>query len=239
MKKLLFALSLVFAFAALASAQALTLEWGGRPVDADEVILCDSTSMQYGELECHMQVRNNTGNDLEIYVSKTVISEVAGTSNYFCWGDCYSDAVETSTSYVVVTAGNVSSESEFSGHYMPNDLLGETKVKYTFFVQNNPDMRVSFIARYVMGEVGVNSFDEIVLAIFPNPAKTLINIAFADESAKTVALYNMTGQKVLEQSVDGVSLSRIPVEELGAGMYFCSVLVDGKAVATKKVVIGE
>jgi len=239
MKKLFFALSFVFAFATLASAQSLTLEWNGQAVNADASIVYDSTTMLYGELECHMQVRNNTSDDLEIYVSKTIVSEVAGTDNYFCWGECYNSDITMSTSGVVVPAGGVSGEAEFSGHYIPNDLQGETVIQYSFFVRSDPSLSVSFTARYVMGEVSVISFDEQAWELYPNPAKSFINIAFADESAKTVVMYNMVGQKVLEQSFEGVATSRIAVDGLDDGLYFCSVLVDGKMIATKKVLIGE
>ena len=125
----------------------LSLEWNGEQVAADTIIAYEE--FEYGEIVCNMCVRNNSETDLQVNLKKEAISEVEGSENYFCWGECYLPTVETSPASVNIAAGDITTIEQFAGHYIPNDLSGTTEIKYTFFVVDDETSQVSFTARYV------------------------------------------------------------------------------------------
>ena len=71
--------------------------------------------------------------------------------------------------------------------------------------------------------LGVNSFNNGVFSIFPNPAKNVVNIqlkANLDVTLKSVAVYDLTGKIVLQTN----ELNQpINVEKLASGTYILSI----------------
>lgn len=127
--------------------QVLSLEWNGETYAADTLVIVDS-ELEFGEMVCHVIVRNNTENEVNVMLRKTVVNEVEGSENYFCWGECYMPDVEVSAAAVAIPANGTTQVDQFGGHYMPNDNAGITDIKYTFFVEGNEDSNISFTARY-------------------------------------------------------------------------------------------
>lgn len=79
-----------------------------------------------------------------------------------------------------------------------------------------------------------------VLNAFPNPASEYAQIDYsvaANGNAK-ITLYNVLGVQVSEYDLDkGDHTLRIQTRELPTGVYFYQLLLDGKKVATKKLLI--
>ncbi len=68
---------------------------------------------------------------------------------------------------------------------------------------------------------------------FPNPTTNVINIS-AQENIEKVSIFNILGQKVVDQNINATS-SQLDVAHLTSGTYFMEVSVDGKT-ATYKVI---
>jgi len=68
---------------------------------------------------------------------------------------------------------------------------------------------------------------------YPNPTSTVINLD-AQDNIERVAIYNILGQKVLDQDINATS-TQIDVANLTIGTYLMKVFVDGKS-ATYKVI---
>ena len=52
----------------------------------------------------------------------------------------------------------------------------------------------------------------------------------------TIAIYNMMGQEVIRQDVNDTHVS-VNVSDLTDGIYFYSIIVNGDAVKTSKLVV--
>lgn|GEM_PF-6928387 len=75
----------------------------------------------------------------------------------------------------------------------------------------------------------------VLLNIYPNPAKEVLNINIPDQEISSVRLYNALGSLMYEASVNGRSFS-IPVAELAAGFYLLQVSA-GSNTSTAKIEI--
>jgi len=83
---------------------------------------------------------------------------------------------------------------------------------------------------------GTLSTDENTIsgfAMFPNPANNEINVS-ASRNIENVAVFNMLGQKVLEQQV-GANSQAINVSRLQTGAYLMQVTADGQTGTYKFV----
>ena len=117
------------------------------------------------------------------------------------------------------------------------------------FTVEDTDTYYLTIEVYLSGNQGYLYFDDITLeetpaasitentvknlTVYPNPVKDEINLANADD-VDTVTLYNITGQKVLSQEVNG-SNAKINTEALSKGIYFLKA-TSGTAQKTIKIV---
>lgn len=80
---------------------------------------------------------------------------------------------------------------------------------------------------------GISVSEFSTLRVYPNPAKTILHISNTT-ALDTAALYTITGQKVLSQSLSG-TMASINIERLPSGVYFLSLNSNG-ATRTVKII---
>lgn len=80
-----------------------------------------------------------------------------------------------------------------------------------------------------------------VLNAYPNPANEYTEIDYqmsGNVGSAKIALFNVIGNNVAEYDLDKNDRQlRIPTREMPTGVYFYRLLLEGKAVATKKLLI--
>jgi serine protease AprX len=78
------------------------------------------------------------------------------------------------------------------------------------------------------------------ITISPNPVIDRLSILIARNSSTkaTIQIHNSSGQKVYSysQQVSGAQTISIPMKQLSRGVYFVTILMDGKKVALKKII---
>lgn len=119
----------------------------------------------------------------------------------------------------------------------------QTVISETFTISgvSNSDFQVRFTYDDNNGEwgwgAGIDNFvlDETLstndnsvteFKIFPNPANNLLNVS-AGSSIEGVTIFNMLGQKVLEEQV-GATSAQLDIARLQTGAYLMQVTVDGQ-----------
>lgn len=248
MRKFLLSLVLV-ALAGFASAQ-ITFE---RIVDHENVgevapgryeIIGNVNDMQ--ELDFVTHIINNGDAAVTVTCERTIISITEGAGNNFCFGNCFPDDV----SFTEVTIDPISSIDpnmpyypyEFSAHFKPYDPMtwemlpegAELTVQYTFTERGGEPMTFEFYFRYDTSSVDEN-VSKLFSNAYPNPASNFVNFDCEMQNA-TIAIYNMMGQEVIRQDVNDSHVS-INISDLTDGIYFYSVIVNGDAVKTSKLVV--
>ena len=81
--------------------------------------------------------------------------------------------------------------------------------------------------------LGVNENSTSNFAIYPNPAKDIVNITSKNEPISQVEIFNMIGQKVLDQNFDQNLSENVDVSNLQAGMYVMKI----NATTTNRLLI--
>ena len=221
------------------SAQSLKFELNGTVYDDGEAIVCTNVT-EWGEYLQDMQLRNLTGQDLNVLVEKEVIEDLEGTTNFFCWGMCFSPDIMVSPNPVTVAANSVTDEGALSFHAMyDEDVFGYVVVKYSAYDERHPEDLVTIIVKFHKSGAGINDSRPMTMSqAYPNPASSVVNFNYSVDGNLTAVVYNLLGQEVMRQdlNVNEGQLS-LSVSDLNDGIYFCTMMVDGCALTTQKFVV--
>ena len=239
MKKSIFTLILM-AVIGCVSAQSLQFEWEGTVFDEGEIIECTNDEYGFGEFIQHMYVRNNTQEPMRVLIEKEVIQDLEGVMNTFCWGMCFGPDVIVSPDANEVPAGDINTD-ELSFHALYNeDVFGDVIVKYYAYEERTPEQRVSIVVRFRKSGVGVAENVASFGHAYPNPASLVVHFDYELSASNTVSVsvYNLLGQEVLNQNLNSLQGQvTISVADLNEGIYFCNLVVNGRAVKTEKFVV--
>jgi hypothetical protein len=85
-----------------------------------------------------------------------------------------------------------------------------------------------------VGNVGIRPLSQNAVSIFPNPVKDFMTIT-GNNMIKNITVYNVTGQIVIEQSVNAKTIT-INTTGLSAGIYYLKASLDN-GIVTKKLII--
>lgn len=144
MRKLLL-FSMGFLSGTLLLAQSLTLSTSeGHAISNGQTLYAGG--LPSAEIVVELNVKNVSANALKVKAKKTELSVIDGSTNVFCWTLCYPPFTYVSPDSVIIEAGSV--YDEFSGHYSAWDIIGHTRVMYTFFDMMNPSDSVSVVIEY-------------------------------------------------------------------------------------------
>ena len=81
--------------------------------------------------------------------------------------------------------------------------------------------------------LSVNDFSKNDFVVYPNPTSDVISVTLPNKSnVKTIAIYNVLGQLVLEKNILGQSTT-ISLKSLNSGMYFYKIDSDGSSKSGK------
>ena len=190
-----------------------------------------------------LSVKNNTSDSLYVTVAKEVISELPGSFNTFCLGNCFDPSVTTSPTTLDLAAGESSTNEQFHLVYFPANQEGITTVKYSFYDQRINEIPTVVVVNYITGEVGIHN-ENITAKVFnayPNPATSSVTIQYdlAGRSADTrIVITSLVGNKVYSQPLSNNSgRASIDISNLVAGIYFYSIEADGQIITTKKLIV--
>lgn len=192
----------------------------------------------------HSKVRViNTGtSNVMAKVSRTLVSLSSGHEEYFCWGiTCYLPGTPESTHSQTIQPST--EDTSFIGYIDPHNMTGTDVVNYMFFDVNDATDTVSITFTYDFS-VGIHDLSSKISLTnaYPNPADGLTSLAYNMSSAKDakIILYNVLGSAVKEiKLTDKQSTLILSTSDLKSGVYFYSLIADGKSVASRKLVVAH
>jgi len=189
----------------------------------------------------------NTGNISlsSIVAERDEILLAPGHSSYFCWGAyCYGSATGLSPHTVTINPNDTN--RTFIAYLSPGgNNPGTSIVDYYFYDNTGSSDTVYMRFTYdIMTTTGINEVPSNTFAMssaYPNPADGLTSISYNLSLAKDskIVFYNMLGSVVREIKLSGDRQKTliIPISDFKAGVYYYSLIADGKTFASKKLVV--
>ena len=243
MKKLLLSLALILSvFSLSAQKYTVTEKETGNVVENGASYYVYGPGNAWGELLLDLEVTANE--DVNLVAEVEVIQAVEGTYNMICLDQCYAPGV-TVTPVVEFAAGD---SKDFAMHYSAEDptnlegVLGQEQImKYYLHEEGSHEMFIINVTfKYSLDGIEDYSSAEVFSNAYPVPASYVVNFDynFASSVNAEIAIYNMMGQEVLRNDINGVSgKASINVSDLADGVYFYSLIVNGKTEKSSKLVI--
>jgi hypothetical protein len=245
MKKIVLFFVLLTGLAVVGFAQSLQLS------NNQGIIVANGEIIQLGspdstELITYMNVKNIGTTNKNVLCRKTEIKMLDSTEITMCWaGGCYPPKTNLSPSAQLITPGQTN--TEFVGHYTQMAFnhfkSGESVVRWCFFDQQNPNDSVSVLIKYTSYPLGISEKSGRVAElsnVYPNPASTRATVGFElpAGTSGTLVIRDMIGKTVYSEQLNGsFGKTVINTLDLSDGIYFCSLLVDGKSVQTRKMIV--
>lgn len=201
-----------------------------------------------GELVAEWHVQNISDSFMEVRARRNVLSAVPGSTNYFCWGVCFTETTNVSPMSQAQDMNPGQVNTTFYAHYKPQGNAGVTTIEYCFFNAANEADQTCQTVQYCVDAaciVGVEetSNDIQLGSVSPNPVHTLASIPYSisgnTNTAKFV-VYDMVGKVVKESALTSKSgVILINGSEFETGVYLYTIIADGKSVSTKRMIVSH
>jgi hypothetical protein len=237
-KNLLVLLFVAFGFQAFN--QNLTLSNAGGPLPNGSSFMVNGDQNFF--MAAYVFVTNNSNNAKDVMVKKTEIFLIQGTSNYFCWAQCYGPNTYISPEALTINAGETN-DVNFSGDYDPMGHVGVTTIMYTFFDGNNPNDSAAVTVYFNAGYTGIGDLAavDMISDVYPNPAYGSANIDYnfpVSATDASLVVRTLTGQVVSSYDLNGNQGNiKMDVSSFNPGVYFCSLQINGMEVKTSKLIV--
>ena len=79
--------------------------------------------------------------------------------------------------------------------------------------------------------------DSGTIDIYPNPAAGDVVWVRSEIAMREIVLYNIAGQRVLTQQMNGQKVAQLPLQQSSSGMYLLEVTVENGARSTQQIVL--
>ncbi len=247
MKKFLLTLTIMMSVMVLSAQKFIVNDADGNAVEsgASFVVYGDGSEL-WGEIGGEMQIEFSVvcNEDMRVVGRKTPTNFVEGTSTWICFGQCLapSPEIQETEPYMVYTGDTLL----LSGHYMADNyltVLGEEQhITLEIWDGATPEdvFSINVVFKYSLEGVEENSIVESFSNAYPSPANSTVyfDYSFTTNASAAIAIYNMMGQEVLRNDISGISgKASVNVSDLTDGVYFYSLIVNGVAEKSSKLVV--
>lgn len=197
-------------------------------------------------IESVIRLKNTGTREVQVQVERLNSDLLANQSVFFKLGDKITGVRQTISGNTIAIGPGQTVES-FTAYLTAGFEVGESAVTYRFFDVRNPANYADFTINY---RVGVQQDKDRlyvsnkinISALFPNPAthyaEAEYQIAPEQKSQFFLTINNVLGGQVAAyplQSQD--SRLRVSLEKFETGVYFYSLVIDDKAVVTRKFMV--
>jgi hypothetical protein len=187
-----------------------------------------------------LNLTNNTASTMRVMMKKQEISMLPETSSSICWaGYCYGPEMMVCIEPLIMQPGEL--VSGCFGHFGPHGSRGVSIIRWTFYNQANPSDSLSVTVRYSTYPTGINHIQSQPYSLAsagPVPADNTIKLKYMLPPAEKgrIELRNNTGKLVAtHEDILLSGISSFNSQNLPSGVYFCTLVVDGKPCLTRKI----
>jgi len=242
MKNLLLLFVWLFSFFSITFAQITITDGVGTPINNGDTRIFNTDG---DEANLVTLITNNASSQIELRLKAVSITGAHGAGMEFCIGACYfgmtaGTVYPSGTTHYYLDAGVISGENDihFHHHIQTGDPDVTEYVLKIYEDGNEANNFVQFTYKYDANYTGINDINRNnIVSIFPNPASNFFKINIPESSINSeLIISNILGKTVLKSQLN-VSETKIDTRNYASGIYFVSVLSEGKIIDTKKLII--
>ncbi len=206
----------------------------------DTVVSKTADVDEYWDIYLTTNVLNSSFAISTIKVKAEVIEMPAGHSYDICWnGQCYAATRANWDDGMPynLAANSTMGEDIFYSHYYATNKDNQTategtgKIKYIFYLENNPSDNCSLVATF---SFATNSVKEILASedVEINFDNDVMNVSYSSAEQSTIQIFNIQGKLIDE--ITFWNTSSYNLNNLQSGSYLIRVINQNKQIATGK-----
>ena len=246
MKKNIFTLIIIFCSFLFANSQISIQDWNGKDLQNNETYNLPEGSW---EEAYHFSIKNNGSSEINFIIEVTeftrpdddeLVLSVCGA------GQCIDIQYDSETPIQIGNAttllagdtygeeGNSDGE-EADVRYIPEGNYEHVYLTIRVYEEGNESNAVSFTLDNQVASIKDNIVNNV--SVYPNPATKNLNIKVSDELLNSyIILTNLLGKLELKKKITS-KYETINIENFNKGIYFYSIVTNGKIIETKKLII--
>ncbi|TAL69545.1 MAG: T9SS type A sorting domain-containing protein [Bacteroidetes bacterium] len=200
-----------------------------------------------GEIKSEAQVKNISGSTINIKAKMTMVNLYTGHIAYFCLGTCF-----TPTDKDFVMPFSIALEPEevtigqkyFDLVLDPNGIEGQSIIKMTFFVDENPSDSIEYtvIFNSTTPVIELNEPTFVFAEPTPNPATDFVNFSYElvdGINSGLLEIYDNLGNLVNTLNLNGKEIERYNTALLPNGTYYAVMSTGDRKKAVRKFVVSH
>jgi hypothetical protein len=239
MKKTLLSMVAVIAVTSLSFAQGLNINLDGTATDISGTtqVAPEITSDVMNHHLLDFIVNNETSSNQDWKITRLILNQTAGWSNYLCWGPtpgiglCYPVSTDLqwssgSESIPVNGAGKLQT-------YVSAPTGGSAT--YRYYVSTDGVTFLDSIDVQVNSVLGLNEKPSLTVSVIPNPANSYVSVSTHGVNTATVTLVDVLGNVVLKETMN--DSKTIPVADYKNGIYFLRIDSEDQKAVTRKLIV--
>ena len=219
--------------------------------NSNGVIAPNATLIQAGTpdsnaLSTYINVKNIGGSKINVLCRKYELKMLDSTEITMCWaGSCYPASTFISPNAQAIAPEEII--TDFVGHYSQivynHFISGESVVRWVFYDRGNLNDTAAVTIKYTTYPLGIEESGALQATLsnaYPNPADATVSFNYSVPSGLQGTLFvrNILGTIVKTQVLAASNRKTIiNTLDMNDGIYFCSLLVDGKISQTKKLIV--
>ncbi|OFZ66420.1 MAG: hypothetical protein A3D92_24430 [Bacteroidetes bacterium RIFCSPHIGHO2_02_FULL_44_7] len=237
MKQLILAGILSFAYHPL-SAQVLTINEYGNTNDISGTTYMATLTTTTNDLHIvDFIVNNESGSGQAWLVTRKILSQPAGWSNFFCWGlegqlgSCYDSSPD-----IIFDGGMVmipDGASAVLSTYVTSPGAGCSE--YRYYISSDSVNYIDSVDMQVCNYLGLEDLQTIEFTVAPNPAQSTIAIASSDFGAGSLDIIDQTGRIIRTEEI--ILPYTMSVDALDNGTYFLRISIGDDRILQQKLVV--
>jgi hypothetical protein len=197
------------------------------------------------KLNANITITNSGSQTLNVLCERIAQNIQPGHYSYFCWLACYDTAVSLSPDPITINAG--ASTSVFEGWMGTDNTPGHDEITYRFYDMNGLSDTLVMVFVYdfsaptsSVADISSSKFGFNISGANPANVNTAISYTIPAQKDARVVITNLLGSKVNEIRLNTKSNSlTLPVTDMKSGIYVYSLMVDGRIVSSKKLVVAH
>jgi hypothetical protein len=243
-------IALSASFPLLAGAQGLLTLTDEDNADVTNGSVTMNIAADMNEYIVHLTATLNGSVNRSVNVKRYEVAYGEGSMNYFCWNECYGAEMGGDVPFwVAPDAQGLQAGTPFTGfgsYYQPTGSNADAHYRFVWYAVSDPNDSVYVDIFYDVAPVGIRENTSLVRSFeaFPNPsANGNVTLSYDLQQAPVgtrLVVYNMLGERALTRTI-GAAQGRVVLGtgELSAGVWFAALESNGRAIATKRLVIAR
>jgi hypothetical protein len=244
-KTILFFILCIVAFTGIKAQNLILLDKNNNEISNDTLVVNGFSSDNI--LKAEVFLKNDTGEDIQVWLTKTDDYLLPGSLSSFCWNHfCFSPDVTNVEEPLLLGAGQISTGDEFYGEYRPQGQAGSSFVTFEFYPRDEAFPNVKVVVHYETQQP-TSSFltlrEPVMSPPQPNPAANFTSFDYhipGNINNAVLIVRDLTGRIVMEVPVSkDQNRMQLNVSNLNNGVFLYSLFLDGKPVLTKKLIVSR